>query len=119
MLRKVLAGLLAAGAVALVLGAVTRALMRLVVLAAGHYGSFTWSGRAGIVLVFLVVALPGCPPRQRPVTGGCCSSPLTLRRPARGLRGAAAPAPRAPRSSRSPRGTLTRSTPCAGRACDR
>ncbi|MDP9406423.1 MAG: hypothetical protein M3P95_00580 [Actinomycetota bacterium] len=44
--------------------------MRLVVLAAGHDGSFTWSGTAGIVLVFLVVALPGCPPRQRPATGG-------------------------------------------------
>lgn len=40
-------------------GGVARVLMRLVAVAAGHTGEFTWGGTLAILLAFIVVALPG------------------------------------------------------------
>jgi hypothetical protein len=52
------AGVLAAVVVGAVLGAVSRGLMALVALAAGGTSSFSWSGSAGILLVYVLVMLP-------------------------------------------------------------
>jgi hypothetical protein len=59
MVRKVVAALVTAFAVALLLGGVARVLMRLVTVAAGHVPGFSWPGTAGILAVFFVAALPG------------------------------------------------------------
>jgi hypothetical protein len=40
-------------------GLVARLCMRLATLAAGEEGEFSWGGTAGIVVVFIVAALPG------------------------------------------------------------
>jgi hypothetical protein len=52
------AGVLAAVVVGGVLGAVSRGLMALVALAAGGTSSFSWSGTAGILLIYVLVMLP-------------------------------------------------------------
>jgi hypothetical protein len=57
--RKVGAGLAAALVAGLLLGALARVMMRLVNLAAGRPGEFSWLGTAGILLVFVVVTVPG------------------------------------------------------------
>ena len=58
--RQVATGILTAVVVGLVLGAAARALMRLVTVAAGQPGHFSWGGTAGIVAVYVLAALPGC-----------------------------------------------------------
>ena len=60
MVRKVVAALVTAAAVALLLGGMARVLMRLVTVAAGHVPGFSWSGTASILAVFFVAAVPGC-----------------------------------------------------------
>jgi hypothetical protein len=58
--RRVLAtGLAAAVCAGLLTGVVARVLMRVVALAAGHAGEFTLSATLGILLVFIVAAMPG------------------------------------------------------------
>jgi uncharacterized protein (AIM24 family) len=57
--RKLLVGLGSALAAGLLAGALSRLLMRLVALAAGDPGEFSWAGTAGILAVFVVAVLPG------------------------------------------------------------
>jgi hypothetical protein len=52
-------GVLAALVAGAVLGAVSRGLMALVTLAGGGSPSFSWSGTAFILLLYVVVAVPG------------------------------------------------------------
>ncbi len=57
--RAVGAAFLAAGVAGLLVAVPARVLMRLVALAAGHQGQFSWSASTGIAVVFIVVMLPG------------------------------------------------------------
>jgi hypothetical protein len=57
--RKSAAGVLAAVGAGFLLGVVSRAFMRVVALAAGSVGEFSWSGSVGICVIFAVAMLPG------------------------------------------------------------
>lgn len=56
--RLVLAAGLAAIVAGLAMGLATRVLMRLVGLAIGHEGEFTWPGTVAIAVLFMVLAVP-------------------------------------------------------------
>ena len=58
-MRRVGAALVAAVGAGVVLGLVGRLLMRLVTLAAGQTGEFSWLGTAGIVLIYVLAMVPG------------------------------------------------------------
>ena len=57
--RAVVTGTVVALVVGSLAGAVARGFMRLVAVAAGHPGEFSWGGTLAIVLAFVVAALPG------------------------------------------------------------
>ena len=59
MVRRLAAGVLAAAAAGLVLGVLSRLLMRVVTLAAGAPGDFSWAGSAGICVIYAAAMLPG------------------------------------------------------------
>lgn len=57
--RALLLGASVALVVGSLTGAVARGLMRLVAVAAGHPGEFTWGGTVAVLIVFALAALPG------------------------------------------------------------
>jgi len=59
MLRKIVAAVAGALFAGIVVGAVSRMIMMLVALAAGHATEFTWSGTAGILFGYAMFMLPG------------------------------------------------------------
>src|SRR6476619_2469902 len=59
MLRQFVAAVAGALFAGIVVGAVSRMIMMLVALAAGHATKFTWSGTAGILFGYAVFMLPG------------------------------------------------------------
>jgi hypothetical protein len=59
MLRKIVAAVAGALFAGIVVGAVSRMIMMLVALAAGHATEFTWSGTAIILLDYALFMLPG------------------------------------------------------------
>jgi hypothetical protein len=58
-LRGASVGVAGAVAAGVVVGVVSRALMRVVTLAADHHGSFAWADSLGILVVYAVAMLPG------------------------------------------------------------
>jgi hypothetical protein len=59
MLRKIVAAVAGALFAGIVVGAVSRMLMMLVALAAGHATEFAWSGSASILFGYAMFMLPG------------------------------------------------------------
>jgi hypothetical protein len=58
-IRRILLAVGAAAAAGVLAGAVSRALMRVVALAAGEAGAFSWAGTLAILVVFVAAMLPG------------------------------------------------------------
>lgn len=57
--RKIGVGIAAAVVAGLALGLVARLMMRLATVAAGHESGFSLAGTAGIVMIFVIAAVPG------------------------------------------------------------
>jgi peptidoglycan/LPS O-acetylase OafA/YrhL len=59
LIRIVMAGVAGAVGAGILVGVVSRLLMRLVALAAGHEGGFSWLDSVAILMIYAVAMLPG------------------------------------------------------------